>query len=344
MPPMMPPMMMYPMPPQKPRYSFVRGILVTLATSIFSLSLLLNFYLIMASGMMSGGASSRSTTILEGDPTQKVAIVPLDGVILEKEYERFSKLLDRVEKDGNVKAVVLQIDSPGGSVTASDQIYHRILRFKKEHPTVPVVTSMAGLAASGGYYAACPTDYIFAQPTTLTGSIGVLLPNYNYNELLKKIGLADTTIIASGATYKDAGSGSKPENAEHRRYFQDITDQMFTQFKDVVWQGRSKQIEAAKASMDQIANGKVFTASDAVKLGLVDKIGYLEDAVSYAASAAKLNKPMAVKFQEAQTLRDLLFGGEAEGKASGRGITVQVSPEMIDRMTTPRMMYLWRGE
>jgi protease-4 len=343
MPPMPPmfPMMPPPQPPLPPRHSFVRGILVTLATTIFGFSLMLNLYLIMAGSILSGGSSSRQTVLRDGDVTQKVAVVPLSGVIMDSAYEKFNRLMDRLDKDPDVKAVVLEIDSPGGSVTASDQIYHRIEKYKAEHQGVPIVTSMAGLAASGGYYAACPTDYIIAQPTTITGSIGVLLPSYNYSELMKRFGVNDNTVISSGAPFKDAGSGSKPETPEHRKYLQDITDQMFTQFKSVVSKGRNGKL---KFPIEEIANGKIYTAPDALKNGLIDQLGYMDDAINYAASAAKLSKPKAVRYQENQGLRDLLLGGESEGKAPTRGITVSISPEMIDQLTTPRMMYLWKGE
>ena len=202
-PPGMPPMFM--MPPPKPRGGFVRGVFVTLATTIFGLSLTLNIYLFIASGMLSGG-SSRETNLIEGDPKQKIAVVPVDGLVMDEMTARVTRWMDTIDKDVNVKAVVLEIDSPGGSVTASDAIWHRVREYKTAHPNNPIIVSMGGLTASGGYYIACAADALYAQPTTLTGNIGVLLPQYNVSKLFDKWGIEENTIVSQGATFKNAGS------------------------------------------------------------------------------------------------------------------------------------------
>lgn len=344
---MMPPGMYPPPPPAPPRpgraHSFVRGIFVTLATMIFGLSLMLNIYLLFLSGALSRGTSSKTEALVDGDALQKIATVKLDGVIMDSAYTKFDRLLKQVEKDKNVKAMIVEIDSPGGSVTASDMIYDRLVRFRKAHPGVPVVAAMGSLAASGGYYTACGTDYIIAQRTTMTGNIGVLMPRYNVSDLAKKLGVSENTVTSSGTPFKNAGSMFKPDNPAETEYFQELIDEAFTQFKQVVKEGRGERL---KQPLDEIANGKIYMAGDALKLGLIDQVGYLEDAISYAASTAGLSKPMVVRYEDNPSISELLFGAEGEGKFGGGrpGVTLHVSREVIDEITTPRLMYLWRDQ
>jgi protease-4 len=324
--------------------------LITFATVLFGASLTLNIYLLALTGLTGGSGGSRATNIVSGDPKQKIAHVPIKGVIMDEAYERFDRMMKGVEADGDVKALVIEIDSPGGSVTASDEIHNRIMKFKKDKPNVPVVVSMAGLAASGGYYVACPADYIIAQPTTLTGNIGVLMPQYNVHELFEKWGIKETTVESTGAPFKNAGSMFQPENPEHRKYIQDIADQAFGQFKDVVAKGRQTKL---KKPLGDIANGKIYMAADALALGLVDKIGYINDAYDHAAQQAKLNNRTIVKYQDPPTFMDALLSGKANvstgGASGGPGQSIQINGVNINagdlrELMTPRLMYLWRGE
>jgi len=126
--------------------------------------------LLLFSGLMSGASSARQSTIVEGDPTERIAVIPVDGLIANEASQQFARFMKTAEADKNVKGIVIEIDSPGGTVTASDEIHHRIMEFKKARPGVPIVASMGSLAASGGYYIACATDYVFAQPSTMTAA------------------------------------------------------------------------------------------------------------------------------------------------------------------------------
>ena len=351
---MMPPPMFYPPPPPPPRRQgggFARAMFITLATVIFGASLTLNIYLLALTGIAGGSGRSRSTSILEGDPTQKIAHVPIKGIIMDEAYERFDRVMKSVEADKDVKALVIEVDSPGGSVTASDEIHNRITKFKAEHPNIPIVVSMAGLAASGGYYVSCPADYIFAQPTTLTGNIGVLMPQYNISELFEKWGIKETTVESTGTPFKNAGSMFRAENAEHRKYIQDIADKAFAQFKDVVAKGRQTKLTKP---LGDIANGKIYMAADAEALGLIDKIGYLQDAYDYAATQAKLNKRTIVKYHDPPNFLDALMsgksnigGGRAAGGSAGQSVQINginINAGDIRELMTPRLMYLWQGE
>jgi protease-4 len=339
---------MYPPPPwlmnpPRQRGGFVRGIFVTLATTIFGLSLTLNIYLLLTSGFLSGG-SSRTSNLVDGDPTQKVAVIPIKGVIMDEAVARLDRMLRQVEVDKNIKAIVFEIDSPGGSVTASDEIFNRIGRFKKDHTQMPVVVSMAGLAASGGYYVACGADYIFAQPTTLTGNIGVLMPQFNVHQLFEKWGIKETTIEATGADFKNAGSMFKPENPVERAYIQDIADKAFAQFKDVVAKGRQGKL---KKPLAEVANGKIYLGADAEALGLVDEVGYLHDAYDYAAKKAGLSKHTVVRFADPPSLMDVLTSQSNTSPGTARSVTINginINAEDLRDLMTPRLMYLWQGQ
>ncbi|HYO10654.1 MAG TPA: signal peptide peptidase SppA [Tepidisphaeraceae bacterium] len=342
---MPPPMFMMPPPPKRER-GFARGIFLTLAMTVFGLSLSLNVYLLVASGLLSGG-SSRLTNVIEGDPTQKVAVLPINGAIFDDTAIRFSRWISQVEKDDAVKALVIEVDSPGGSVTASDEIWHRLRQFKADHPNMPVVVAQSGLAASGGYYVSCAGDYIIAQPSTLTGNIGVLLPQYNVSQLFDKWGIKETTITSTGATFKNAGSMFQPERAEDRAYLQDIADKAFAQFKDVVAQGRQGKL---RKPLEEVANGKIFTATDAKALGLIDDIGYKHDAYQYAATKAGLDKRKitVVKYQDPPSFFGIVTGksnvGAAGAESSGVNVGgVNIDASAVRELTAPRLLYLWRG-
>jgi protease-4 len=340
--------MFYPPPPRE--RSFARAIFTTLAMSIFGLSIALNIYLLFASALMSGSKHIKEEVLTEGTPTEEIAVVPVSGVIRGETYKDFDRLVTQAEKDSNVKALILDVDTPGGEVGASDEIYQRILKFKAEKAkaglTAPVVATMGSMATSGGYYVSCAADYIIAQPTTLTGNIGVIMPRYNVSKLCEKWGIEETTIASTGATFKNAGSMFQPEKAEDRAYIQNLIDQSFAQFKTVVTTGRGTNL---KGTIDSIANGKVYSAGDAIKLGLIDKVGYLSDAVTKAAKLAGLTKEHVVRYETPPSLFDI-FGSKstlpaqgASGNLTVNGVNVTLDPKLIQEFTTPRMMYLWRG-
>jgi protease-4 len=332
--------------------SFARGIFMTLATTIFGLSLAANVYLLLFSGLMAGagGASARQAVLEEGDATQKIAVIPVNGIIMAEQAQQFDRFLSMAERDRNVKAVVIEVDSPGGSVTASDEIHHRITQFKlratNANRNVPVVISMQSLAASGGYYIACAADHVVAQPTTMTGNIGVLFPRYNVSKLADEWGVEETTLESTGAPFKNAGSMFQPEDPAELAYFQDIIDQAFGQFKDVVVKGRASKL---KKPITEIANGKIYTARDALALGLIDQVGYASDAYDHAAKAAGLSKRQIVRYQNPPSLFDVLASGESnapglQGKVGPGGVTVQLDWRTVQELTTPRLLYLWRGQ
>jgi protease IV len=345
---MMPPPMYYPPPPPKQGGGFARAIFMTLATAVFGMSIALNVYLLAFSSIFSGGGGSQQHTLLSGDLKQKVAVVPLRGLIDDTSRQRFEKLIQRIESDSDVKAMVIEIDSPGGTVSASDEIHARLVRLKKEKG-IPIVVAMGGVAASGGYYIACAADSIVAERTTLTGSIGVVMERYDLTKLADKWGIADASIHSTGADYKTAGSMLKTMTADEQKYILGLIDHSFGIFKDVVKRGRETKL---KAPIDEIANGKIYTTAEAIKLGLVDQEGYAHDAYAAAATLAGLNDKHVVRYDPIPSFFDV-FGAESKANIAPRGggagvtingVNVNVDGNILREIATPKMMYLWRGQ
>jgi len=214
-------------------------------------------------------------------PNNKIAIVRVEGVIY-KSKEIIEQLKKHISNP-TVKAIVLRVDSPGGGVGPSQEIYElvREIAAKKEKK---ILVSMGSVAASGGYYIACPADKIVANPGTITGSIGVIMEFPNVQELFKKIGL-DTVVVKSGK-YKDLGSPVRPMSKEERRLLQGMIEDVYQQFVNAVAEGRNLPAEQVR----QLADGRIFSGKQAKKLGLVDELGGLEHTVELAARLTGLDK------------------------------------------------------
>jgi protease-4 len=166
----------------------------------------------------------------------------------------------------------------------------------------------------------------------------VLAPRFNLSKLMEKYGVEDATVVATGSTYKNAGSMFTPETPEERAYWQGLIDQMYARFKTVVQQGRGSNL---KGNMDDIASGKAFTADEAIGFGLIDKIGYSEDAYTYAATTAGLKNPRIVRYERKIGLMDLLSVKSNVGPMGANGAGVTVDAALLDELTKPRLMYLW---
>jgi len=346
-----PPMqMMMPPPPQKGGRSFARAIFTTLATTIFGISILLNIYLIALSGIVSGNGLQQETVIEKGDLNNRIVVLSVHGIINDKSAEKFRKQLKSLEDDTTCKALVVDVDSPGGTVNASDEIYHQLLLFKAKKG-VPIIINQGALAASGGYYISCAGDYIVAQPSTWTGNIGVLLPRFNVSKLFEKWGIDETTLKATGSPYKNAETMFKPETPEANAYLQAIVDEAYGQFRDVVVKGRGA---ALKGKIEDIANGKIYTSDQALKLGLVDLVDYPEAAYAIAAKRAGLTvKPMIIRMKDTPSILDLLGARSGVGPAGSSDTApdlgsidfrgTKIDAGMVYDLLTPRLMYLWNG-
>jgi protease-4 len=215
---------------------------------------------------------------------ERVGVVPLKGVIIDP--RPVNDILEKFSKDDSIKAIVLRIDTPGGGVGPSQEIYQKVQAVRKKKT---VVASMGAMATSGGYYVACAAEKIVANPGSLTGSIGVIMHFTNVEDLFKKVGLR-SSVIKSGR-YKDAGSPFRDMTKEERDLLQALIDDVHEQFVDVVSGSRTLDKEKVK----EIADGRVFTGRQALGLKLIDELGDLDHAAAVAATLAGLEgKPELV--------------------------------------------------
>ena len=202
---------------------------------------------------------------------EAVGVVEIEGVIADARDT--IEHIRRFREDEDIKAIVIRIDSPGGAVGPSQEIYREI---RKTVETKKVVASMGAVAASGGYYVACATDGIVANPGTITGSIGVIMGYTNFRQLLDKIGMVPV-VIKSGP-YKDTGSPTREMRDDEREILQSITGNIHEQFVTAIAEGRKMD----RAQVEQAADGRIFTGEDAKARGLVDRLGNFEDALEWA--------------------------------------------------------------
>ncbi len=232
------------------------------------------------------------------DAKDKIALVRIEGMIVDSKV--IVEELHRFSGDESIKAILLRIDSPGGAVAPSQEIYDEVLRIREEDGKT-VVTSMGTVAASGGYYIASATDIIFANPGTLTGSIGVIMELTNFQGLFEKVGLKSVT-IKSGKN-KDVGSPFREMKKEERALLQDVLDDVHSQFIEAVSQGRSLEIGTVRA----LADGRIFTGRQAKTVGLVDELGSLDAAVKMTAKLVGIEgEPRLVETKQKLSFFDLM--------------------------------------
>ena len=229
---------------------------------------------------------------------ERIALIRIEGAILDSratvgELERFGK-------DPLVKAIVLRIDSPGGGVAASQEIYNAVKRVRNDNQKT-IVASMGTVAASGGYYIAVASDRILVNPGTLTGSIGVIMQLANFEDLMEKIGIRNT-VIKSGQ-YKDVGSPFRTMTDEERQYLQSVMDDAHRQFIEAVADGRSLDI----ADVEVLADGRIFTGQQAKDVLLVDELGDLHQAIKLAADMSGMKEhPYVVETQKPFSFREFM--------------------------------------
>jgi len=279
---------------------------------------------------------------VSGSPGQpKVVLVSVEGILwgpqvqgLEADPVSLLKwALQKAARDADVQAVVLVVDSPGGGITASDVMYKNIIRHK-EKTGQPVVACMMDMAASGGYYVACGADWIVAHPTTITGSIGVLMPLYDATGLLQKVGIRERAI--KSGSYKDLASPfaekTEEERQRERQMLQELVDAMHGRFVGIVARGRRMEL----ASVAKLADGRIFTSEQAKDNGLIDQIGYVEDAIDTAKTRANVSEAHVVLYRRAISVRELL-GAFVRGPTLNIGLDDQTK-----LMSRRKPMYLWR--
>lgn len=255
-----------------------------------------------------------------GSGKGKVAVVYLDYTILSS--ESIVRQFKKYGEDKSIKAIILRVNTPGGGVAASQEMYEIIRRTRDKGK--PVIVSISSLGASGGYYAACGGSIIVSDPGSLVGSIGVIINLMNFKDLAEKIGVSET-IIKSGEL-KDAGNPLREVNEKDREYFQSIVDDSFDQFLDVV----SKERKIDKEKLREYATGRVYTGRQAKDIGLVDSLGTFEDAVRIAGEMAGIEgEPTLVRERERLSLVERIVEGYSDTDL--KSITKEIRSEYVDQ-------------
>lgn len=279
--------------------------------------------------------------VVLGDSGPKLAMVELNGVISDSERSspfgitkpsmvaRTREALDRATDD-DVAGLLVRINSPGGTVTASETLHHEVLRWK-EQTGKPVVAYFQGLATSGGYYVAMASDEIVAHPVAVTGSIGVIIPGVNVSGLLNRFGVTDQTFTSG--PYKDTGSPLREMRPDEREYLQAVVADLYDRFREVVALGRPK---LTSAQIAPLADGRIFTARQALENGLVDSIGHLEEAVAALEQRAGIEESRLVVYHRPGEFRDNIY------VRSGPTVNIDVDVLSLDaKRLEPGFYYLW---
>ncbi len=309
---------------------------------VLVLSILANGFMLLAMGVMgvalTGSSASADDGIVEkvladGDRTNKIAIIDINGVINGEMSQWVQKQLKTAEDDSHVKALIVRIASPGGGVSSSDQIHYYISRFK-EHTNKPVLAFMQSIAASGGYYSAVACDEIMAEPTVITGSIGVIMNHLVIKGLLEeKLGITPVT-IKSGPR-KDWPSMFNETTEEEKQYLTDkVISPAYDRFVELVYQGRKDVLSAEQVRA--LADGSIYTAPEALENKLIDAVGYLDDAIYKAEQMAQISGAKVVTYDEVFSFWSMMG---AQSKSP-----INIESEILEKIAAPRLMYLWDGK
>lgn len=280
--------------------------------------------------------------VIQGKEKEKILMIPIRGFISDSPKKQFLggegssmvqeivSRLKKAEKDDRIKALILEIDSAGGSTTAGDMLYHEIMRFK-DRKKVKIVAAFMDIAASGGYYAALPADRIIAHPTSITGSIGVVIITPKIAGLMEKIGVA--VDVSKSGKEKDMGSPFRASTPEEQRIFQGMTEKMARRFLDLTAKHRGLD----EATLTSISGARIYLADDALRLGLIDRIGYLDDAVSEAKELAGLSKEAkVVVYRRTKYPNDNLYNTSLSCYQGPGGLAPDGTPT-----PGPGFYYLW---
>lgn len=282
--------------------------------------------------------------IEEGDMLSKIAVLSINGVIQDTgdaesffesplyNHRAFMEQLDYVMEADDVKAIILQVNSPGGGVVESAQIHDKIKEIQKETKK-PIYVSMGSMAASGGYYVSAPADKIFASPETLTGSLGVIMQGVNYAGLAEKYGVEFTTI--KSGPYKDIMSPSRPMTEDEREILQSMIDNSYEGFVKVISEGRGMSVERVK----EIADGRIYDGRQAKQLKLIDGFGYLEDVIENVRKDEKLGDATVVKYTESMGFGSFFSMGAQ--KIMGKDAEMAGLMKLLSQPNSPRLMYLY---
>jgi len=271
----------------------------------------------------------------------RIAVIPVEGVIDDGMAKNVNRYLKQYAEDSRIKAIMLRIDSPGGGVSPSQEIYREIRRIKDEKKK-KIVVSMGSVAASGGYYIACPADRIFANPGTVTGSIGVIAEWINYKDLAEWAKVKP--VVFKSGEFKDTGSPTRELTEREKVYFQAMIDELYGQFVAAVTEGRKglgpKGSELDPERVRQLADGRVYTGQSALSNGLIDKLGNYGDALAETARMVGIKgEPYVVtppKERQGFSILDLVLG------IAGIRSSASLPASLGDIDTSVKFKYQWK--
>ena len=284
--------------------------------------------------------------IVEGEGDAKILLLDVTGTISEEKrrvsgifekismVDEFREALKKAESDKKIAALIIRINSPGGTVTASDILHHEILRYKKKTGK-RVVACLMDVAASGGYYVAMAADEVVAHPTTITGSIGVIAVKFNVQELFVKIGVGQETIKSGDK--KDIFSPFRPSTPEEKKILQDIIDQLQGRFVEIVSVGRK---DLDRPAILKLADGRIYTAQQALENKLVDRVGYLDDVIEGVKSSLQMSKASVIVYYRPGSYKSTIYSGLSEGGSPVFNL-ISIDGENILSAQGVRFLYLW---
>lgn len=299
-------------------------------------------------GLLSRGPQPFDERVLFGRGKDKILFMEIKGLISERKSSKpfqiqvepsmvasVKEQLDKAASDPRVKGILLMINSPGGTATASDIIYNEIRRFKTQRQ-VKVVALLNGTATSGAYYVAQASDRILAYPTTVTGSIGVILLNINLNGLMEKIGVSNATV--KSGMYKDLGSPLRKPQEGEKEILQGVVDELHGQFVRVVGENRRSVNLSARP---ELTDGRIFTARQALSDGLIDQIGYVSDAVDWVRGAAGVPDARVVRYQRRGDYLPNMYAQGQDQPVQAEFNIIKLDLEGLLSGVGPTFMYLW---
>ncbi|NJL31509.1 MAG: signal peptide peptidase SppA [Phycisphaerales bacterium] len=337
------------LPPPQPapkRSGIITRLATGLITSVLLGSIALNIWLgvFFVSSMKVG---PHEVTYAEGDTANRIVVLPIVGTIGDESASFVRQSLRTLRTTGKPAALVLRVESPGGGVGASDRIWHEIQKYR-EDTGVPIVASYGDVAASGGYYVSCHADHIFAEPTTLTGSIGVMFMAFNVESMMKKIGVEATILTAETSPEKDLANNSfRAWTEADRKVVQPFLDQTHELFMKRVLDGRRRVLkDLTEEQVRQVATGRVYSADQALALHLIDAEGYLEDALQKAGELAQIDPkitPQVTIIKAQGGLLQQLGITHSGGLPDASWSAQRVRTWLLD-VSMPQMEYRWQPQ
>ncbi len=284
------------------------------------------------------------TVLEDGSMSERIALLTVDGVIQDTgsatslfaaegyNHQFFLQQLEQVKMDGSVKAIVLQVNSPGGGVVESAEIYREIREIQEETEK-PIYVSMGSMAASGGYYISAPADKIFVNKETMTGSIGVIMQSINYGKLAEKYGVEFVTI--KSGPYKDIMSPTREMTDVERNMMQEMLNDSYEEFVDIIEQGRNM----TEAEVKKVADGRIVNGRQAIEAGLADDFGFLEDVIAAIKTDYDLENAEVFEYGHSQSFGSL-FAMKAQSLL-GVDMETKLIGKLIADNNAPKMMYLF---